>query len=90
MLVDQKLLSVQLLLLCKALDRTISEQQSFQPLIQEKTLHRAITRARVGMTDYFEILTDAEDTVSSPEMARQVGRKLGIAESRMPNQGNIV
>ena len=90
-LIDQPPPSVRVLLLSPVLGRAISEERMlFSRPPREKTLHRAITEKRLGIPDYLEIVTGAEDEICDSALARQVGKQLGIAVSILPNEGHML
>ena len=90
-LIDQPPLNIRVLLLSPVLGRAISEQRIlFSRPPREKTLHSAIADQRLGMPDYLEIVTGAEDEICDPELARQVGEQLGINVSILPTEGHML
>ena len=90
-LIDQPPLPVPTLLLSPVLGRAISEERVlFSRPPREKTLHQAVAERRLGMPDHLEIVTGAEDEVCDPALARQVGERLGINVSILPNEGHML
>ena len=90
-LIDQPPLPIRTLLLSPVLGTAISEERmllSRPP--REKTLHKAIAEQRLGMPSYLEIVTGQEDEICDPALARQVGEKMGIPVSILPNQGHML
>ena len=90
-LVDQPHLSVRVLLLSPVLGRAISEERMlFSRPPREKKLHQAIAEQRLGMPDHLEIVTGGKDEICDPALARQVGTKMGINVSILPNEGHML
>ena len=90
-LIDQPPSPLRILLLSPVLGRAISEERmllSRPP--REKTLHQAIAEQRLGMPNYLEIVTGAQDEICDPALARQVGEQLGINVSILPNEGHML
>ena len=90
-LIDQPPLNIRVLLLSPVLGRAISEERMlFSRPPRQKTLHQAIAEQRLGMPDYLEIVTGAQDEICDPALARQVCEQLGINVSILPNEGHML